>query len=1847
MRSAVPKNLAFVLAAFFLGAFFCLTGLEAAQYENTDVSDNLLEGKLARDLEQFQATTSYSGGATTSVQFSHDQEDWYSASGTLSGWTVLEDDTGNYLDITALDGLWQGDWDGKDFYYKVKVASDDDKTAQLASSELIYTEIDIPTGGHYQRGSLISNIAEKEPSAAVLAFHATTTLSSPTTTAQVQFSQNRLNWYAADGTSGGWNSLSDGANTIDLTTLYSQFAGSRNDFHIGWNENRFYYRLFLESQDASSSPAVSEVGFDRHRYSAVATSSNLLESKLAQDFSAFHATTSEAATTTTRIQFSYDKENWYAADGTQGVTTLLADGGNVLDISNLYNDWNDWDGSHFYYRLVQTSDRADKTAQLKEYDFIYTEIDIPTRGKYQRGSLVSDNLLRAVNGRWSFDGQAIDWSGSYATAYDVTDNNQPARVVGAKSATGKRGQALEFDGTDDYLDIGTPTAGLRTIAFWLKAEDTTSRRIMALSESEYIGLDADSELDVPGYSSAQVYVDGEETAKVPDSSWHFVTVVLPGGVASRSTGVKTFYATTSLDTDLGSAQVQFSTNRLNWYAADGTSGGWTDLAPNGNSLDLSALDWNTERFQYRVRLQGSEATSSPALRAAGLQATSTFMLGRSGDNYFQGSLDEVQTYRQALSAKEAKALYREYSRISRPDAKVTGYVAPDLGGYWTFDGPDTGVPPVLRAEDKRSDWSRGSLAEVTATADHTLQLADSQPDVSFNSNLNADVNGNTVIAESLTAPAGGWYKVRYHTLFHSVNVSDRQIVKTWLERNGSVVTPSETRCYIRNDGSGDSNSNEATLFVQLNAGDTLDLLAAKAYGDSGTTELLDDCWLTVVPATQPIAQVYDASGGQNYDGTAITLNLDTETVVGSPYTHSGDTLEVSEDGWYRFYYTVNNHNDNQSDRQTVHSWLEKNGSSTVPASHSFSYIRNTSNGDQNHQSAIGLVYLTAGDSLEIRQEKYNQESSGSSVTLADRNWLALEQVASSNLFQAYNSTNNQSFGSSWEAVKFDTQDVKGAAYSHDAAGNTSVITVNEAGNYYIAYQFGWHDDGSSNRFRVHTAVYVNGSKLDPSRQTGYTRGHSVGRRDTNTGYVYASLSAGDTVELYTTANQSSYDAVAEAAGISIVPSGYPPSGSRTSPRLDLSPARTAGDSEISWSADIPASTSVAVETNLSLDSGASWQGWQTATSGQSIPGLEQGTDLSEAYLDVRQILSSQDPQKTPVLDSLELGVSIDCPGDSVLDQSGYGYTGCLRSGADTAIGRSGQAIRLDGTSGYADVGSSTSGVNTVAFWMRADDTTSRPVLDLNGTAYVELDSGANLNAPGFTSPAYYVDGQETASVPDTSWHYVVITSDSGLVATDLDIGRRESSGYFAGKLDEVRLYQDRLASDRAEKLYDRNAGSVEVNASVTERKTQGVVGHWTFNGPAMRMGAAEEVRDQSGQGYHGSLTGNAITAIGKTGQGIEFDGNNSYVNIGSGPSGVNAIAFWLKAEDRNAAEILQLQSASHYLELTNEKLNAVDLTSPEIYIDGRQTDYLPDANWHHITVTTPSGVDATDLRLGAGPSGSLAGKLDEVRFYDKELTKQEIEKLARVTGRITRVRPRPPQNFEQETICEQETVTDIEGNTYGTVAIGDKCWLSKNMRTTTYPDGTAINKGPSSNGADGWETDQGYYSCPPNTANDGEDCSAADSLGMLYQWSAAMHGSIVAGAQGICPNGWHVPTDAELAELEKELHEASCDPDRDGAWACDAAGSKLGGNDAAAEDWAADNLSSHEDFDSSGFNAAPTGNRQPNGDYNSRAYYIHFWSSSETASGAWARDLEFTHTGTYRYDYTKPHGYSVRCVADD
>ena len=112
----------------------------------------------------------------------------------------------------------------------------------------------------------------------------------------------------------------------------------------------------------------------------------------------------------------------------------------------------------------------------------------------------------------------------------------------------------------------------------------------------------------------------------------------------------------------------------------------------------------------------------------------------------------------------------------------------------------------------------------------------------------------------------------------------------------------------------------------------------------------------------------------------------------------------------------------------------------------------------------------------------------------------------------------------------------------------------------------------------------------------------------------------------------------------------------------------------------------------------------------------------------------------------------------------------------------------------------------------------------------------------------------------------------------------------------------------------------------------------------------------------------------------------------------------------------------------------------------------------------------------------------------------------------------------------RNAVKDIDGNKYDAVQIGDQVWMAENLRTTRYADGTSIPLGE-------LESEETPYRYAPGTYQSNEEnIINVSAYGYLYNWAAVMHGASSSdanpsGVQGICPRGWHVPSDAEWTQL--------------------------------------------------------------------------------------------------------------------
>jgi len=232
----------------------------------------------------------------------------------------------------------------------------------------------------------------------------------------------------------------------------------------------------------------------------------------------------------------------------------------------------------------------------------------------------------------------------------------------------------------------------------------------------------------------------------------------------------------------------------------------------------------------------------------------------------------------------------------------------------------------------------------------------------------------------------------------------------------------------------------------------------------------------------------------------------------------------------------------------------------------------------------------------------------------------------------------------------------------------------------------------------------------------------------------------------------------------------------------------------------------------------------------------------------------------------------------------------------------------------------------------------------------------------------------------------------------------------------------------------------------------------------------------------------------------------------------------------------------------------------------------------------------------------------------------------------------------------QSTVTDIDGNRYKTVLIGGKWWMAENLAVTKRPNGVAlpnrISAGVPDNAGSSWSGDTGYWGLPNSTET---TPTGTARVGYAYQWSAIMSGNAAAVTdyqqiQGICPNGWHLPTHYEWADLEKN---AGTNPNAfpynystTAVWL----GTDEGTNLKSAT--ALSGAGATGGSDTKGFAGVLAGYRNTDGTFSSRGASTVFWSSSGSGSTAWNRHLNSGYTQVSRNTNSKALGFSVRCVKD-
>jgi len=210
--------------------------------------------------------------------------------------------------------------------------------------------------------------------------------------------------------------------------------------------------------------------------------------------------------------------------------------------------------------------------------------------------------------------------------------------------------------------------------------------------------------------------------------------------------------------------------------------------------------------------------------------------------------------------------------------------------------------------------------------------------------------------------------------------------------------------------------------------------------------------------------------------------------------------------------------------------------------------------------------------------------------------------------------------------------------------------------------------------------------------------------------------------------------------------------------------------------------------------------------------------------------------------------------------------------------------------------------------------------------------------------------------------------------------------------------------------------------------------------------------------------------------------------------------------------------------------------------------------------------------------------------------------------------------------CSNLITDPRDSKQYSIVKIGTQCWFAQNLNIGTKINGADDPSDPSS---------IEKYCYDDNESN-------CDNYGGLYLWDEAMNYVTTEGVQGICPGGWHFPTDEEWKILEGTVdsHYGVGHPVWDDT---EYRGSDVGTNLKSTTGW----NDGGNGLDLYGFKALPAGRRGTTGLFNYLGDSGHFWTSTLNTSHSWDRSLYNIFSTSRRNFRSHELGFSVRCILDD
>jgi len=305
---------------------------------------------------------------------------------------------------------------------------------------------------------------------------------------------------------------------------------------------------------------------------------------------------------------------------------------------------------------------------------------------------------------------------------------------------------------------------------------------------------------------------------------------------------------------------------------------------------------------------------------------------------------------------------------------------------------------------------------------------------------------------------------------------------------------------------------------------------------------------------------------------------------------------------------------------------------------------------------------------------------------------------------------------------------------------------------------------------------------------------------------------------------------------------------------------------------------------------------------------------------------------------------------------------------------------------YVDVGN-VGNIKSLSFWVKADDITSHTdyAIDLNGTDYIKIVNGTvTLNGFAGGTNTIYVDSIVSSTLSNVNqWYYVSITSDTNRNASDFDIGRVESVGFFKGSLGNVSVDTGTLTQSQIQSIMYKSY------SDLTSSEKTNLVSWWGLDTDYTDSHGSNDGTN-SGSTINSTVYGDnapkkpriadsapdSVANYGTlySGTALNFDHVTDTLAIGD-IGNTQAIAFWMKTTDLDATDDIIYLNGSDYLSINSSGTIAVSGGSNvTTYVNNSTTANVVSGQWAFIVCTFDT-INASNLNVASGSIISFLSKL--------------------------------------------------------------------------------------------------------------------------------------------------------------------------------------------------------------------------------------------------------------------------------